>query len=296
LGCLCLLAAIGCGGPNAPPELVWGRRGIKDGEFVRPRAVAIDGDDRLYIVDYTARIQVFDRDGKFLNLCWKTPDYRNGRPSGLSIDRDGNLLVSDSHYHCLRIYSPEGKVLRKIGGEAGSEPGQLGYVSDAVQDAGGYYYVAEFGENQRITKLDPDGKFLKCWGSPGSEPGQFARARALALGPDGNLYVADACNDRIQVFTRDGQLVACWGQRGEAPGELAYPYDLAFGPQGDLYVVEYGNHRVQKFTPKGESLGCWGGPGAEPGRLHSPWALAVDSRGKVHVIDSENHRVQRIDF
>jgi DNA-binding beta-propeller fold protein YncE len=272
---------------------------VGDGDFVKPRAVAIDAHDRLYIVDYTARIQVFDRDGHFLGRCWRTPDYRNGRPSGLSIDRDGNLLVSDSHYHCLRIYSPQGKERKKIGGEAGTGPGHLGYVSDVVQDADRNYYIAEFGENQRITKLDKNGRFLKSWGSPGSEPGQFARARALALGPaDGYLYVADACNHRIQVFTTEGKLVRCWGVAGSEPGQLSYPYDLAFSTTdpGVLYVVEYGNHRVQKFTPEGKSLGCWGGPGRQPGRLCSPWALAVDSQGRVHVIDSENHRVQRINF
>jgi DNA-binding beta-propeller fold protein YncE len=291
-----LLVLAGCGAPHEQPEIVWGCNGVQGGEFIKPRAVTIDKQDRLYIVDFTPRIQVFDRDGHFLGICWTTPDSRNGRPSGLSIDRDGNLLVSDSHYHCLRIYSPDGQELRKLGGQAGSEPGQLGYVSDAVQDEDGSFYLAEFGENQRITKLDADGKFVKCWGSPGTEPGQFARVRALVIGPDGNLYCADACNHRIQVFTRDGQFVECWGRPGSEPGELHYPYDLAFGPQGDLYVVEYGNHRVQKFTRHGQSLGCWGGPGRLPGQLCSPWALAVDSRGKVHVIDSENHRVQRIDF
>lgn len=292
---LALLAMLGCGGPHTEPELVWGRRGVQDGDFIKPRAIAIDRQDRLYIVDYTARVQVFDRDGKFL-AGWKTPDYRNGRPSGMSIDRDGHLLLSDSHYSCLRIYTPEGVELRKIGGQAGKEPGQLGYVSDAVQDEDGYFYVAEFGENQRISKFDADGKFVKCWGSPGTEPGQFARVRALALGPDNNLYAADACNHRIQVFTREGALVCCWGRPGNEPGELSYPYDLAFGRGGNLYVMEYGNQRVQKFTPQGVSLGCWGEAGRAPGQLYNPWGLAVDSQGKVHVLDSENHRVQRIDF
>jgi DNA-binding beta-propeller fold protein YncE len=305
---LCLLPAFaGCDRSHSLPELVWGHRGVQDGDFVKPRAVAIDRNDHLYIVDFTARVQVFDRDGRYLGPTWTTPDYRNGRPSGLSIDRDGNLLLSDSHYHCLRVYSiPDMKPgeppreLRKIGGEAGTEPGQLGYVSDAVQDEDGYYYVAEFGENQRISKFDPEGKFVTCWGAPGTGPGEFGRVRALTFrphDPEHLLYCADACNHRIQVFTRDGQLVRVWGEAGEAPGQLSYPYDLAFSPAGDvLYVIEFGNHRVQKFTPEGQSLGCWGGPGIGPGQLHSPWALAVDSKGKVHVIDSENHRVQRIDF
>jgi DNA-binding beta-propeller fold protein YncE len=287
--------AFGCG-QRAEPEIVYGKHGVNGGEFVRPRAAAIDAQDRIYVVDFTARIQMFDRDGNYLGQTWTTPDYRNGRPSGLSIDRDGNLLVSDSHYNCLRIYSPEGVELKMIGGVAGHESGQFGYVSDAVQDANGFYYVAEFGENSRISKLDPDGNFVKFWSAPGDKPGELSRARALALGPDGNLYVADACNHRIQVFTRDGELIRYWGTEGSQQGELSYPYDLAFNRSGELYVVEYGNHRVQKFTIEGKSLGCWGGPGREPGQLYSPWALVIDSKDRVHVIDTENHRVQRIRF
>jgi DNA-binding beta-propeller fold protein YncE len=293
------LALAGCDGARARPNLVWGQRGVRGGQLVKPRAIAINpSDDRLYIVDWTARIQAFDRDGNFLGISWTTPDYRNGRPSGLSVDVHGNLVVSDSHYHCVRVYSPEGELLQTVGGLAGTEPGELGYVSDALRDADGAFYISEFGENQRISKFSADGKFVKCWGAPGSELGQFARIRAMTLGPDGYLYVADACNHRIQVFTRDGERLRSWGSAGSGPGELSYPYDLAFsgGQHPALYVVEYGNHRVQKFTSDGESLGCWGGPGHEPGQLCGPWALAVDSRGQVHVVDSENDRIQRIDF
>jgi DNA-binding beta-propeller fold protein YncE len=293
---LAVLFLAGCGGVSSRPDLVWGKKGVRDGDLVRPRAAVIDREDRLYIVDFTARIQVYDLDGNHLGLTWQTPDYRKGRPSGLSLDRDGHLLVSDSHYNCFRIYDEGGKQLRVIAPGAGSAAGKLGYVSDVVQDDDGFFYVAEFGEVQRISKFDNDGHYVTSWGSAGQEPGQFARARALALGPDGLLYVADACNHRIQVFTRDGELVRHFGTQGSEPGQLNYPYDLAFGPKGHLYVVEFGNHRVQKFTATGESLGTWGGPGREPGRFHCPWALAVDRKGRIHVLDTENHRVQRIAF
>src|SRR4051794_23835642 len=94
---LALLSLAGCSGTHPErPELVWGRRGVQPGDVVRPRAIAIDRQDRVYLVDFTARVQVFDADGRHLGLTWTTPDYRDGRPSGLSIDRDGNLLVSDS--------------------------------------------------------------------------------------------------------------------------------------------------------------------------------------------------------
>jgi DNA-binding beta-propeller fold protein YncE len=295
---LALLLLAGCGGVRAEPELVWGRRGVQGGDFVKPRAIAIDKADRLYVVDWTARIQLFHTDGQYQQKSWRPPDWSNGRPSGLSIHPDGNLIVSDSHYSSIRIYSPDGELLRTLGGNAGTSPGQLSYISDTVCDAEGNFYVAEFGENQRITKLDAAGKFLMCWGEAGSESGQFARIRALALGPDGHLYAADACNHRIQVFTTEGKLVRVFGGPGTGLGELSYPYDVAFslGQARHLYVMEYGNQRVQKFTLEGKTLGTWGGPGREPGRLSSPWALAVDRQGRVHVVDSENNRIQRIRF
>ncbi len=292
---VCAVVLAGCG-LRPEPELVWGRRGTQPGDLVRPRAAAMDDQDRLYIVDFTARIQEFDRDGHFLGRCWFTPVHVDDGASGLSIDRDGNLLVSDSHNYCLRTYAADGTELKTIRGQPGPEPGQFGFLADAVQDADGNYYVGEYGQNHRISKLDSTGKFIRCWGSEGIEPGEFGLIRALALGPDGNLYVADATNHRIEVFTRGGALVRCWGRPGGAPGQLSYPYDLAFDKHGDLYVVERGNHRVQKFTADGRSLGCWGGPGRGPGQFHEPWALVVDSRDRVHVIDTENHRVQRIHF
>jgi DNA-binding beta-propeller fold protein YncE len=296
---VCAFAA-GCGGPGSAPERVWGQRGVKPGDLVTPRAIAIGPGDRLYIVDYTARIQAFDRNGAYLGVSWQTPDYRNGRPSGLSVDpKTGDVIVSDSHYHCVRVYSKDGVLQRTIGGQLGSEPGRLGYVSDALRDNDGNFYVSEFGDNQRISKFDPDGNFIKCWGEPGTGLGQFAKVRAMTLAPDGNLYVADSCNHRIQVFTTEGKLVRAFGSAGEGPGQFSYPYDVACstGSTPYLYVVEFGgNCRVQKFTLTGESLGVWGGHGREPGKLLCPWALAVDSLGKVHVCDSMNDRVQRIDF
>jgi DNA-binding beta-propeller fold protein YncE len=292
---VCGLAVAGCG-PSSKPDLVWGKRGVLDGDVVRPRAAVIDGDDRLWIVDFTARVQAYDLDGNYLGPTFTPPDFRNGRPSGLGVTRDGKLIVCDSHYSCFRIYEPTGTELRVIGGDKGTAPGQYGYVSDTVQDADGFFYVSEFGINERITKLDADGKFVACWGKSGTAEGEFNRIRALALGPDDRLYVADSCNHRVQVFTKDGKLERVIGSEGDGPGQLKYPYDLAFGPKGDLYVVERGNHRVQKFSAAGVTEGVWGGPGRQPGQFADPWALVVDRKGRVHVIDTENHRVQRIKF
>jgi DNA-binding beta-propeller fold protein YncE len=295
----CLVAAValafpaGCdelGGPA--PERVWGIHGIKPGRLHKPRVAAFDGDDHLYIADLTDRIQVFDRDGKYLR-GWRTPALNVDGPSGLTVDRLGRLLVADTHFYRVLVYSKEGELLFQIGdGVQGTTPGRFGYPTDVVTDQAGNFYVSEYGENDRIQVFSPEGKWLRQWGGHGYEPGEFLRPRALAI-KDDRLYVADSCNHRIQVFDTQGRWLRMWGSRGAAAGQMSYPYDLAIGPDGDLYVCEYGNQRVQKFTLDGRSVGLWGGPGREPGRLNNPWALAVDSRGAVSVIDSNNHRVQR---
>ena len=294
---LLLMTASGCG-PDDPGsaghlEKIWGRRGISNGRFQKPRAMAIDGQDHLYIVDMTARIQVFTADGVFIR-SWQTPVHSAGRPTGLTVDRHGHVLVADTHYYRVLVYSSTGELLRIIGGEQGNRPGQFGLVTDAIEDSQGNLYVSEYGEFDRIQKLAPSGAFLLEWGGHGSDPGQFVRPQNMEMDEEDRIWVADACNHRIQVFDTSGKLLFLWGKQGSGIGELYYPYDLAFDHDGHLLVCEYGNHRVQKFDRSGHSLGCWGKHGRGDGELHNPWALVCDSQNRIHVLDSNNHRLQRI--
>ncbi|MFZ5830628.1 MAG: NHL repeat-containing protein [Planctomycetota bacterium] len=270
---------------------VWGRRGLSDGRLQKPRAFAIDPQDRLYIVDMTARIQVFDPRGHF-QRGWQTPASVNGRPTGLSVGNDGNLLVADTHYYRVLVYSPEGKLLRTLGGTRGPGPGEFGLVTDVVQDRENNYYVSEYGEYDRIQKFSADGHFLLQWGGHGEEPGKFLRPQNMDIDEQDRIWVADACNHRIQVFDTSGKLLFYWGREGSQPGEMYYPYDVELDDEGHVYVCEYGNHRVQKFTRDGKSLGSWGHVGNQPGELFNPWAILHDSRGRLLVLDTNNHRVQ----
>ena len=294
---LVLALAVGVAGCEPDPtnigrfEAVWGRRGISDGRLHKPRAIAIDRNDRIYLVDKTARIQVFDTEGGFLR-GWQTPAWETGKPTGLSIGSDGNVLVADTHYYQLLIYSPDGTRLKTIGGILGHRPGEFGQVTDAVQDSRGNYYVAEKGEYDRIQKFSPDGDFILQWGGHGPEPGKLILPQSMAVDENDLIWVADACNHRIQVFDTEGKLVMLWGSEGGGLGELCYPYDLVLGDGETVYVCEYGNHRVQKFKRDGRSLGCWGTNGRGEGQLHNPWGLVRDSRGKIYVLDTYNHRVQ----
>lgn len=297
-----LASLSGCmpGGPPAGTyhaDLIWGSHGERPGQFFKPRAIAINSKDELFIVDMTARIQVFTPDGEFLR-AWRTPEATNGRPTGLGISSDGNLLVADTHYFRMLVYTFDGKLLedRTIGGECGTEPGQFHFVTDAVQDKDGNYYVGQYGEFDRIQKFGPDRKFILEIGVHGEELGQLLRPQALALDNEGLLWVADACNHRVQVFdARDNnpKLVKHWGSMGEEEGQLRYPYGIVLDGKGHVYISEFGNHRIQKFTTDGKLVARWGKNGNKRGELYQPWSCALDSKGRLHVLDSYNHRVQR---
>jgi DNA-binding beta-propeller fold protein YncE len=303
----CALAT-GCIGTSSPQtgrlEKVWGLAGSSPGRLFRPRAVAIDKDDLLYIVDMTPQIQVFTGDGVFVR-GWQTPQFDRGRPSGLSFDNAGNLLVCDTHYFRVLVYTPQGELLEGqiIGGTCGNGDGEFQFVTDAVQDADGSYYVAQYGEYDRIQKFTADHKFLLSWGEHGHELGQFLRPQKIVIDRSGLIWVTDACNHRVQVFDARGsqtRLVKSWGEQGNAPGQLNYPYDILLDeaaltgqPSGYVYLCEYGNHRVQKFTIEGQFVGSFGRNGRREGELDQPWGIARDSKGRMYVLDTYNHRVQR---
>jgi sugar lactone lactonase YvrE len=292
------LLASGCGkseGSGHRPEKVWGVQGIIPGRLHRPRGITIDQDDLLYIVDITARIQVFDGDGKYLR-GWRTPEAKNGRPTGLSVI-DGKLYVPDTHYFRVLVYTLDGQLLEEESfGEEGAEGGKFGWPTDVAKDSQGNIYVAEYGQHDRIQKFSPDRRFLKQWGSHGNEPGLFLRPQSLCIDRHDQIWVADATNHRLQVFDTEGNFKFQWGQNGQEgiePGQFSYPYGVIVDTQDQVYVCEFGNSRVQKLSPEGESLGIWGAPGRAPGELHNPWAIVKNSRGKLFVLDTYNHRVQR---
>ncbi|MBI5292697.1 MAG: TIGR03663 family protein [Chloroflexi bacterium] len=140
----------------------------------------------------------------------------------------------------------------------------------------------------------------RVWGASGAGDDQFNSPRAVAVGPDGSVYVADTRGNRIEQFTADGQFVRAWGGLGKLDDNTAGPglfnevWGLAVDKDGFVYASDTWNHRIQKFTADGQFVQTWGVFGLADAGLNAMWGprgVAVDNKGQVFVADTGNKRI-----
>lgn len=136
-------------------------------------------------------------------------------------------------------------------------------------------------------------------GMAGAEEGQLAAPRNMAVGPDGQIYVADSGNNRIQVFDANGLFQRGWGSGGDAPGQFNEPWGLAVDEEY-VYVADTWNHRIQKFTLQGQLVATFGqggspdasDPGSGLGLFFGPRDIVALGDGQFLISDTGNHRLQ----
>jgi DNA-binding beta-propeller fold protein YncE len=185
------------------------------------------------------------------------------------------------------------------------DPNPLDHPTGLAIDQSDNLYVVD-AKNHRIQKFDQDGKFLLTWGKKGTGDGEFAFEGSVGsfvyvllggvvVDPQGNVYVVDSGNQRIQKFDPNGNFLMEWGSEGEGDGQFILPGNIALDNQGNIYVIDNGRHDVQKFDPNGNFLLKWGGSGAADGEFFNAGGLAVDAQGNVYVAAGENQRVDKFD-
>jgi DNA-binding beta-propeller fold protein YncE len=183
-----------------------GSRGTAPGLFNKPRSVALDKHDNLFVVDMTGRVQKFSPNGKFL-LQWQMPETDLGKPKGMCRDRDGNIIVLEPHYQRVNHFTPDGKLVAQWG-KHGTNAGELHLPRAVAVDSKGDVIVTEYTLVDRVQKFSPDGqKLINAWGTPGLAPGQFNRAEGVGVDSADRIYIADSCNHRIQIFSSDGKFL-----------------------------------------------------------------------------------------
>lgn len=325
-GLLCVSGCSPAPGPAITPiesqlfssVSVIGSRGVAPGQFNKPRSLICDREDNLYVADLTGRIQKFSPDGQYL-LQWQMPQTDLGKPKGMGLDREGNILVIEPHYMRVNHFTPDGRRVAQWGVK-GTHAGEFILPRGIAQDSRGDFHVSEYTVVDRIQRFtlrpeattaggpsvghcvvvlsDGTNRLQACptalWGSPGTEPGQFNRAEGVAVGPGDDVFVADSCNHRIQVFDRDGKFLRSHGRAGSHAGEFSYPYDIRVDSNGTQYVCEFGNSRITVLDARDQVIEVIGGAGSAPGRFANPWAVALDTKGNLYIADSQNHRVQKL--
>ena len=149
--------------------------------------------------------------------------------------------------------------------------------------------------DSRIEVLLSDGTPLETVGASGYSAGRFDFGLAVAgldVGPGGELLVADAGNNRVQVFSNQGEFLFKFGGVGLLGGRIRVSSEIAIGKQGHIFVADFYNNRIQEFSKDGCFIAKWGVKGKDPGQFDGPTDLTVDSEGRVYVVDWGNDRIQ----
>lgn len=280
---------------------------------------------------YSGQSSLFDQNKPDVGLCFH-------RPHAVTLDGDGNLYVAEYQAGRIGKFTAGGELIRYMG--TPSDPVVLQGPVVAWPEHDGHVYVGD-AKCHVVVRYRSDGTFAGWMGAgsggsvqPGfrfdrletvasAEPGGFNNPHLARYGPDGNLYVADTGNNRMQKFTTDGHFVAWLGEEGgnvEAVGwrmqglagsgarlgALASPISFDFDANGNLYVVENKNCRVQKFASNGRAIAWFGRSfdgaigwqrgdasvsGNEPGAFKFPSDVRI-FRDQMYVSDTHNARVQ----
>ena len=270
-----------------------------------PRSIDINSNGHLVILSYD-KIWKMKTDGDVIakyggsgegdgQLGAEGSEFYIG-PSGLSLDGNDNIYVSDTINNRIQIFDKNGKFLKKITND--DVNGVFTQLLDIKVDSKGFIYITD-GSSYYILKLNKDGKVVERIGGKGGQKGKFGLMgeingnygpSALAVNPDGYLYAVDPYNHRVQAFKDNGQFIYSI-ESEEDEATFIYPNKVCvdtngniYITSGDIYIEDPLNFRVLKFNKKGDAVQQYVS-GYNMGKFVCPQSVAVNSKGYVYILD-----------
>jgi hypothetical protein len=277
-----------------------------------------------------AQLLEFDANGKYLREIGHNL-YAWSFAHTVKIDKEDNIWVTDKGSDMVIKFNPEGRVVMVFGrkqeaSDEGTGPlkhpkpplppvdGMFRQVTDIAWDAAGNTYISDGYINSRVAKVDKDGNWLKSWGTPGDQPGQFNTPHSIATDAQGHVYVADRGNRRIQVFDGDGAFIrqmtidvpvprdarpAIGNKPGpDVTGTMApgAPWAICItpGPNQFLYSSDAYPGRIYKLSLDGKVLGYLGSAGKQLKQFGWIHEMACPSDNELFVGELLNWRVQKL--
>lgn len=258
-----------------------------------PYGLAADSKGNIYIADgKVGAIFVFNTETKDLQMIKNGVHAHFGDIIGLAIDDSDRMFVSDTKLHHVLVFGKDRKIEGSISEGGLVDPGGLAidnenrflYVADAALDQ---VFVYDADKLNLIRKIGTAGKKHSL-----TEAGQFSVPTNVAVDADGNLYVTDMYNNRVEVFDADGNFIRQWGKAGDRPGTFSRPKGIAIDVDGHVWVADAVQDILQCYTADGHFLMWMGGHGLFPGQFRALAGLYIDKNNRIFTSEQYPGRVQ----
>ncbi len=252
----------------------------------RPFDVCDAGNGRVYVTDVSQGIFLFDLKKGSVGVLGEqsTVDLKN--PRGIAYAR-GNVFVSLSSTGQIAVLDDEGKFIRMIG-----EPGQFPGAIDLVCDTTRNRLIIVDNKRHNVFVHSMAGDSLFALGKRGEGEGEFNFPQSAAVDADGNIYVVDAFNFRVEIFDVDGKYVRMFGSQGDGFGMFNRPKGIALDSHRNIYVLDAMHQNYQIFNQEGELLLFVGKYSTGNNGFINPVSIAIGGDDSIYVTDQLNGRVQ----
>jgi DNA-binding beta-propeller fold protein YncE len=262
-----------------------------------PHGLAVDSKGKVYTADgKVSAIFIFDTETHETQMIKNGKDAAFKLIMGLAIDDNDRLFVADSEAHHVLVFNAQHHA------EASISEGLRDPVGLAIDTENRFLYVADVALDQVLVYDADSFKLLRRIGTGGKEhtltsPGDFAKPAGVAVDQEGNVYIADMLNARIEIFDADGNLIRTFGKRGDGPGYFSMPKGVAIDSDGHIWVADAMQNRVQVYSPEGQLLIYMGsGQGLLPGMFSGLQYVTIDKQNRVFTSEVFPGRVQQFRY